>query len=364
MVTTLTKEPDAETPTSTGRRPGMLFRLILVSVALFLSLGFGEVAVRIAAPQPPSWLDVYRRHPVLDTYALLAGVEREVETGEAKWRVVTDENGFRVSTPRIVGGPRTLVLGDSFTFGQGVNHEDSFVARLQEQAGLKATYVNAGVPGYGPIQYHQIAEYLLSTIPDVKLLIIATYVGNDFHDCLWKAESNVVDGILGNRGDVRSFIKRHSHLYRLVSKIYQRIAPKPNDAFAFREKMYVAKNWEEGFLKLARERFQGELEAIARLCDAKRVPLVVVVIPTREAVDAARAADKGEPPPSEKDPRRPIEIASSVLSEFGIRFLDLTPGLSSRESKNIYFEHDGHFTPEGHKLAAEFIANQLADVPN
>ena len=68
--------------------------VVLVSI---VTIVIGELGVRIVAPQPASWLDVYRRHPALPFYALAPHVERLIDTGETRWTVFTDEHGYRVS---------------------------------------------------------------------------------------------------------------------------------------------------------------------------------------------------------------------------------------------------------------------------
>jgi hypothetical protein len=57
--------------------------------------------------------------------------------------------GFRGGT---LGGPAWgVAVGDSFTFGLGVNQESTWVARLARLS--KREIVNLGVQGTGPQQY-------------------------------------------------------------------------------------------------------------------------------------------------------------------------------------------------------------------
>lgn len=345
-------DPGAEAPAPF--RPSWRVKLLFAVVALVFALIFSEILVRIAAPQPASWLDIYVRHPVLETYAIQPNAHRVVESGETRWEVDTDEAGFRVIKLGPVDRKGTLVLGDSFTFGNGVNAKDSFVGLLNENRVMGSTYLNAGVPGYGPIQYRQVLEYYLTNGFTPPRVLLMTYVGNDFHDCVWKAETRVVDGIIGNRGDLRSFIKRNSHAYRLVSAAYHRISPKPNDAFAFREKMFEEKNWGSGVLKEGEARMRTEFAAIAKLCADHSVPLLVVIVPIRDA------AEPGGKPVPERDPNLPVTKVKSILSELGIRGLDLTPSLSGRAVNEVFFAHDGHLTPVGNKLAFEAIRAELS----
>ena len=141
------------TSRSARHRPWLI--MAVVCLASLSSLLFGELFLRFVFPQPPSWLDVYRRHPSLPFPALQPNIMHTVDTGETLWTIYTDDHGFRVGKNhafRKADGPLVLVLGDSFTFGHGVNYADSFVGLLESKT--KRRFVNAGVPGYGPVQYH------------------------------------------------------------------------------------------------------------------------------------------------------------------------------------------------------------------
>ena len=120
--------------------------------------------------------------------------------------------------------PWTLCLGDSFLFGHGVDHEQSFVGRLQHDHVGDMDYVNAGVPGYGPVQYRRVLEYRLQQGPPPDRLLIATFLGNDFQDCVWNKDLPVTDGILGKRASWTDAVKQHSHLYRLATRVYHQLA--------------------------------------------------------------------------------------------------------------------------------------------
>ena len=105
----------------------------LLSATLIVSLGLMEVGTRIVSPQPPSWLDIYREHPDLPFYVLQPNLDRVMDTGESSYRVRTDTEGFRIALdgPPRFELPEVLVLGDSFTFGQGIAEEDRFSNRLE-----------------------------------------------------------------------------------------------------------------------------------------------------------------------------------------------------------------------------------------
>jgi len=67
-----------------------------------------------------------------------------------------DENGFRRTPPLPPGSPAVVFLGDSLTFGEGVNDDEAFPAVFQAQTGLKA--VNLSYRGYGPHHLLRLLE--------------------------------------------------------------------------------------------------------------------------------------------------------------------------------------------------------------
>jgi hypothetical protein len=114
-------------------------------------------------------------------------------------------------------------LGDSFTFGHGVDYDQSYVGLLSADVKPRWHFCNTAVPGYGPVQYRQLLQYHLDRGSQPSAVLVGTYVGNDFFDCIWGKDIPVVDGILGERKTWKTPVKRNSHLYRLCSKIYHNL---------------------------------------------------------------------------------------------------------------------------------------------
>lgn len=77
---------------------------------------------------------------------------------------------------------RILVIGDSYTFGWGVNESDRYTEllerRLETKGGKDYQVINAGIPGWGMKDYYTfLRERGLSYHPD---MVIIGIVGNDF----------------------------------------------------------------------------------------------------------------------------------------------------------------------------------------
>ncbi len=60
----------------------------------------------------------------------------------------TDENGFRTTLPKINANDKILVIGDSVTFGVGVDDTNTVVSKLQQIFGDSIKFINAGIGNY------------------------------------------------------------------------------------------------------------------------------------------------------------------------------------------------------------------------
>jgi len=80
---------------------------------------------------------------------------------------------------------RIAAIGDSFTYGWGVNIEDTWCKRLERnlrKQGIDAEVLNLGMPAAGPQQYAQLAEVAIPLLkPD--LVIVCILNGDDLQQC-------------------------------------------------------------------------------------------------------------------------------------------------------------------------------------
>jgi hypothetical protein len=331
-------------------------RVLLLGLALLVGAIASEAALRLIAPQPRSWLDIYRQEPNKPFYSQLPDILETVATGEGTWHVRTDSHGRRVPlNDRNASASRTvLALGDSFTFGQGVEFEASFVGLLGEQLGDGFRMVNAGVGGYGPVQYRAVLESYLASEGSPSLVLVSVFTGNDFLDCIWDKRLVVVDGALASSNSpTRAWLKQNLHLYRLISSVFQRFAPVGGSDKAALAGMYQSSAWEQGVLRQALGVFEGELSRINDLCREHGIPLIVVLIPTAESVYAIETSPSAGA--QLRDYSLPITKAAEALRALGVNAFDLTSTLHSLGARAAYFARDGHLTP----VAGDAVARAL-----
>jgi len=355
---------------------------------LFCSLGFvllvAEFALRALAPQwtvdrvrddnPPMFVasDVFLAELIPNTTGRNREREFDVE-------VRLNSAGYRQPefAPEKAAQTRIVAIGDSFTFGHGVEGEQAYPRRLETELASRTEaaveVINAGVPGRWVDEYYlELEERSLALAPD--LVLVGLYIKNDLdgrdaESHLWPRvdeqglplqvrvpELRVDDGFL-SRADRklrwRLPVVRDSHVAQLffdglraaggLFKIYY---PKNHLMYA---PVYADRTQEA----LAKVRLL--LVAMARSTREAGARFAVLLIPAREQVLPDRY-----PAPDGLDYDRPQQVVGEMLRAEGIPYLDLLPALRDRAGDTpLYFEADTHWTVAGHVLAARLIADYL-----
>ncbi len=167
-----------------------LARLSLSLLGAFVGLAVGELALRSLAPSSLV-MDLRGLHEVRPDrpwlYGLRPGADGVIhETGSVRYRINAD--GFRdrrYVRPKPSGTFRVIVLGDSISFGYGVDEVDAFPQRIEAQLARLAAeprieVVNLGVGGYNPYNELELLRDVGPTYqPD---LVLVQFCINDLND--------------------------------------------------------------------------------------------------------------------------------------------------------------------------------------
>jgi signal peptidase I len=223
-----------------GKRP-IWKSLCLPFAIILLMLVFGECCVRIWMPQ--SITTFYDYDAVLG-WKNQPSTQRANLNPEYQTTSTVGPQGFRgspfVPKAKPAHQKRILVLGDSYTWGEGVNDDETYSYLLEEYMPNETWVLNAGVDGYGTDQeYLFLKEVGYQFQPDIVILAICP---NDFENNTLNVSTNqlsrkprfdIIDGELVLRDipakrkgmgllfdrTTRSF-KHHSHFYHLLKKAY------------------------------------------------------------------------------------------------------------------------------------------------
>ena len=334
-------------PTRRGRR--LLFKLLVLSASLLLGLLLGEISLRLffgyagyrgqafSRPDPElSWVN----KPLADV---------EVRGRDYSYLVHVNSLGFRGAELRASAGSRILLLGDSYTFGQGVDNNETFPAHLQSlftSAGRKdVEVVNGGVYGYGARQASGLAHREWDEVkPSV---VIFTHCGNDFADDLrfsqgnYKRIRNVVPG--------RQFLREHSALYHFLARKVVTLFSKlgiHNRNIRFEQPgegglvSDMGKKWEE-----SRNLTCGALDGLKKICQERGARFFVTTVGFGwwRGTERPRFSTDAE------------TIREHCLSQ-GIPFLDPVVAFPS-EKKELWFNQSsvGHFSTLGNQLFSKSL---------
>ena len=238
-------------------------------------------------------------------------------------------------------GQRLLLLGDSFTFGVLADYGERFSEVIEElEPGLEA--VNLAMNAIGPDQELRILETAgVAYAPDVVVLTV--FLGNDLDDIRYARKNShskpwyeLRDGELLLHAPVVSWDERlrgTSYVAELLMRPFDRGAHLSEYAPPWREADTVPL-------------FAALVERMERVSREAGAHFLVILAhrPSRLAGSIDRHEDR----------------AIEALREAGISLLDtLGPFTAAAGEARQLFASDGHWSPAGHQLVAELLAEEL-----
>lgn len=269
--------------------------------------------------------------------------------------------GFRgrdLDEAKAPGTLRILALGDSYTFGDHVDTEEAYPARLEEALELRlrrvpVEVVNAGVNGFGILDEIALWRKAGSRLdPDAVLL---TFSPNDISDMTRPApvidqmrRHAAVKGrpIVGPAIRVAQNTAIFNGLQILAARI--RVATRSHAAIPGVEPSRAG----PAEAPWAWEAYREALVRFGRLLGSDGRRAILVHYPSYGNVtgeDRAHAA----------------EVLPAWAAEAGFEYLDLLPAFrqGSSEGAVLYLvPRDSHPSPAGHSLAARRIAEALGEL--
>lgn len=298
---------------------------------------------------------------------------------------------------------RLLFLGDSFTYGTGVNLERSFVKKVESNLNENFTSQNFQAINTGVSAYTTINEYLylktkgINLSPDIVLVALnmtdfveqKSYLKNasinedgeviSIYQETKKYVPENFDIILRENSFIYNiFLKKQEDLVRLKGKVIAFVQGQPQPAYTKQSSDFTPGDPERDIFAITRnidsQQFDilfdpvaQELLNIKKVLDSQKIPMVLIIIPNGHQVGPNQWI-KGRAIRKLIDSNYPDKVQDK-LEEFAkqndINFIDTTKPLRNFAQKNpnekLYFDFDGHFSPLGHALVAEYISNKLIE---
>jgi lysophospholipase L1-like esterase len=303
----------------------------------------------------------FRLHPHVDEYETNTGL---VEPDpDLIWRLrrvsagplATNELGLRDTPYRRDADVKILLLGDSVSWGNGIDDVRRvypyLLERELEQRDPVRSYevVNASVPGYstfqelGYLERHGLAlqpdavivQFCLNDVGE-RYAALAEYGGNNFF--LGVDTRTTVRGIYG-------VLLRHSSAFEAAARAAQRMARRHE---RYRAVSLSAERLSPG-LERAWERTLEEIDAIRGLASRKGIPILLLIAPFRFQVeDPARL-------------RKPQDRLVAFARSRSLPYVDVLEAMSAlgREAALPLFNDDSHFSEAGHLMVAQGLADPV-----
>lgn len=360
--------------------------MALAAAAALVTLLAAELVLRLIAPQAllqdP---DAFTPDPELGM-RLRPGFTGEFVTPEFRSRWIINTEGHRgpVPAPRERVGFRIAALGDSFTFGYGVEEEEAWPRLLEERLSERTEgrgrieLVNLGVGGYGTFQQLSwLARKWEALQPD--LVIIAFYVGNDPSDnALALSRETEGSGAGGAAGAgaggpgrmeaLKRWLGSRLHLFTFVSTRADELLVRTGlRQLVYPFEMEVLRREPSTAVETAWEATAEALRRVAAFSEERSLPLLLVVVPMKHQISDA-VWDRllgyyGDE--SLYDRYRPQRRLAELVRSEGLASFDLlgalrdaTPG---EDGSVLYWGRDQHWNERGHAEAARLIADHLVE---
>jgi len=309
---------------------------ILLLLSTTLSLGMGEVALRVVRGndpiRPPTYVGQRANRPSRNFEADADTGWRMQRSREFEWSIDGHRNTYRSNrqgfrSNRDFDHPSPLLIGavgDSFTWGTGVDYKETF-GHLIEQRLDGATLYNFAMPGFGIDQMWMSVRH--QVLPLRPSLVVVAFVDVDFERSLMayrevegfnKPRFILSSGTLRLQttadvpGRLRLMLATHSQLWAATARLISRVKESwPLNAAIF--------------------------EAIAADCKQQGVPVLFVRLPEKRSTAS--------------------EPLARLFRSNGLPFIDIParqppPG-------GIHFKRDGHINATGHAFVADAITDWI-----
>ncbi len=394
----------------------VLFGFVMFSMTFLVCLALTELAVREISPQSD-----LRKRDLFFRYEPFLGAEgipnkRGIFANSSfKTTLIHNSRGFRDGEhgfAREDDRTRIVTVGDSFTWGHGVENDEIFMKVLEREVdGVEA--INLGAPaGDPPGELKVYMKHGLRYEHDV--LVIGFYMGNDLVTRVprpehtpprWGFDENGEFVLIGKQVSEEevarlrreseerwarkwekqqgkrfgNFIRQHLHTWTLIEnardyggEIWKGSVLRARiDGWRGRE----TKSRAFPLLRLCEEEDPEDIQYAWKLLGATFAKfqefaaeagarVLVVVIPdlyqTWPSYYETTARRYGYDPDA-YDLEKPNRRLAALCAELELECLDLLPRMRGR-GEDFYYRRDRHWNAEGHRVAGEALAERLREL--
>jgi hypothetical protein len=348
--------------------------LLLVLPTLVACLAVLEMGLRLQGVVPSNSTDgIFEKHG--QTYRLRSNASKLARTPSYSCTIHSNSLGLRDTAPgpRAIGSaPYVAFLGDSITFGNGVEYGDSFVGVFAQAAARQRTeVVNLAIGGHHLADQEVLLADLLAATPRAPAQVVVVFTVTFL--TLFEADGSdliVKDGYLFDRdhwavpyltvklGDASA---AYGFFRDAIRKLQGRVAlSSRKDAFGYLRDFSPATPWSSPELVARLERRLTGLDE--RIRSAGATP-VYVYMPSAPDLGARESLAAAGLPADGYDFGRFHAILGRHAAGAGIRVVDLRPTLERLHASGepVSFMQDPHYNPRANRVIGEALAAALLD---
>jgi hypothetical protein len=338
--------------------------LVAISLGLAIAILFAEAGLRLLFPQI--------RIPVMQKYHKDLGriqwpgkAGRVVYPGTYDWHFSNNSQGFRGAREFTIArnnSYRILLLGDSFTYGTGVNDDETFAHKIEtDLSDVPVEVINAGNGGTG-------TDFALKFFmtrgrefrPD---LVVLCFYANDFQDNE-RLEFFALDekGSLQVKPLDQSFWKRkaflasipgydwlcrHSHFFNFLKQGAIHFLK-----YCYRDVVISYKSETSGFSTVLNRRLtEAFVRHLRKAVDAEGIEFIIFYIPSEADLHEIKTNNTRS-----CDETSLLEMAAATSTSAASLTLPLAS--SGYLIQELYFS-ENHWRPIAHRIAGSFMSSYI-----
>ena len=282
-------------------------------------------------------------------------------TSGLSYHLFTDARGARVNSPGDRTPPRVdiLTIGCSFSWGHGIENEETFTEGLRRR--MSAPVANFAMGSYGTVHSLLLLQRHLDLRPRVIVYgFIDDHLRRNLSPCApsYAPFCTPVAHVVFGKNDTLTIHPPKGELFSAEAnrRFYEEITM--TDRFSFRDVLWrarvdlfrVQKSQAIAYPNDPRSQKESMMWLMGQLADAARgagATLLVAYIPRLERGDTT-------PPP---------EALASATKEHGVMLADLTPRVlqyyANERHPPLILAHDGHPNATAHALIADELERTL-----
>ncbi|MEM3127025.1 MAG: SGNH/GDSL hydrolase family protein [Candidatus Woesearchaeota archaeon] len=346
-----------------SNRKHILFGILTSIISIIFVLLVLEISLRFFYPQSLEREEFdpvfkWRNRPGFSG-VIIAENEKDFFT---KFKI--NKDGFRGEELRENAKYKIMTIGDSFTFGKGVEDNETYSAVLEKNLndlGYDTEVINTGVIGYYPDQYYLVVKKM-APVYKPNMIIIGFFGGNDIEDTdlLEISDNKVIEKPFEKppvNTRVKKFFAKNSHLYNYliikamqnpwIDKLLIEIG-----VFAIHYSPFFTRELEEYYTE--ENKIKIILNETIKEANKQEIPLIILYIPPIEDVSDRYYENAIKIFPNTKLNRYTVR---KFIEDFGkqtnIKVVDPVDQLNEES----YLPQDLHWNKKGHAVAASLLTN-------